>query len=321
MKICTQRFAAASVILCMQRIFPIAGGLVFAYLAAFGQTAERLVFDVASVKPSPAPDPNGRVFFGPPRGGPGSHDPGRITWTNAALRNILMTAYDVQVFQINAPDWLSTARYDIAANVPAGATKEQVNVMWQNLLKERFGLVLHHESKEFQAEALTVAKGGPKLKPTELDPGAEPFTPVLDGPPKIGKNGLPEMNGTGLIVTISPSTSGTIARMVGRGLTLPDIAAKLGQQLRHPVVDNTGLTGRYDFTLEYALDLSGNPPAVLPPGAAGPAVSAGTQDSASEPGSNVNSALEKQLGLKLTGSREKLDVIVVDHAERTPTEN
>jgi uncharacterized protein (TIGR03435 family) len=181
--------------------------------------------------------------------------------------------------------------------------------MWQNLLKERFGLVLHREPREFQAEALTVARGGPKLKPTDLDPGAEPFTPTLDGPPKAGK--LPDMNGTGLIVTISPGAGGMIARMFGKGLTLPEIAAKLGQQLRHPVVDKTGLTGRYDFTLEYTLD-----PALLPPGAAG-----APDNSASEPGSNLNYALEKQLGLKLTASREKLDVIVIDHVERTPTEN
>jgi uncharacterized protein (TIGR03435 family) len=303
------------VILRMPRILLIAG-LVLAYAAASGQAAESPAFEVASVKPSPPPDPNGRVFFGPPRGGPGSHDPGRITWTNAALRNILMTAYDVQVFQINAPEWLSTTRYDIAVIVPAGATSDQVNVMWQNLLKERFGLVLHREPREFQAEALTVARGGPKLKATDLDPDAEPFTPTPDGPPGAGK--APEMNGTGLIVTISPGAGGMIARMFGKGLTLPEIAVKLGQQLHHPVVDRTGLTGRYDFTLEYTLD-----PAGMPPGAAGaPPGAAGAPDnSASEPGSNVNYALEKQLGLKLTASREKLDVIVVDHVERTPTGN
>ena len=127
---------------------------------------DSLTFEVASVKRTPPPEPNARVFFGPPRGGPGTSDPGQITWTNAALRNILMTAYDVQTYQITAPDWMNTERYDIVAKVPAGATKAQVNVMWQNLLKERFGMVLHHESKEFQVDELTVAKGGSKLKET-----------------------------------------------------------------------------------------------------------------------------------------------------------
>ncbi len=95
-------------------------------LSVFGQTADSLTFEVASVKRTPPPEPNARVFFGPPRGGPGTSDPGQITWTNAALRNILMTAYDVQTYQVTAPDWMNTERYDIVAKVPAGATKAQV---------------------------------------------------------------------------------------------------------------------------------------------------------------------------------------------------
>jgi len=70
-----------------------AGMAVLTSAATFGQTAEKLAFEVASVKPSPPPEPNGRVFYGPPRGGPGTRDPERITWFNAALRNILMTAW------------------------------------------------------------------------------------------------------------------------------------------------------------------------------------------------------------------------------------
>ena len=171
-------------------------------LSVFGQTTDSLTFEVASVKRSPPPDPNGRVFFGPPRGGPGTPDPGQITWTNAALRNIVMTAYDVQTYQVTAPDWMNTERYDIVAKVPAGATKAQVNVMWQNLLKERFGMVVHHESKEFPVDELTVAKGGSKLKETDLPPDAESFTPPA-APPKLDKNGLPEMNGSGAITMIS----------------------------------------------------------------------------------------------------------------------
>ena len=232
--------------------------------ATSGQVAEQLRFEVASVRPSPL-QLNGRVFYGPPRGGPGTRDPGRITWANAALRNIIMTAYDVQTFQINAPDWLSTARYDIVANIPLGATKEQVKLMWQSLLKERFGLMLHHESKEFQVDELTVAQGGPKLKETDLGPNPDPFTPV-EGPPKFDKNGSREMNGFGAIVTIFPDRRAT---MFAKGLTLADLAIRLGQQLRHPVIDQTGLGARYDFTLEYTPDLTGIslPP---PPSSAGP---------------------------------------------------
>ena len=229
-----------------------------------------------------------------------------------------MTAYDVQTFQIVAPDWLSTARYDIAANVPAGATKEQVNVMWQNLLKERFALALHHESKEFQVDELTVAKSGLKLKETDLGPNPDPFTPP-EGPPKFDKNGAQEMNGFGAIVTIFPDGR---ARMVVKGLTLPDLATRLANTVRHPVIDMTGLTGRYDGALEFVLDLSGIQLPPPPPGAAGPApATAGPTDGASDPGSSVAAAVEKQLGLKLTRAKAQLDVIVVDHAEKTPTQN
>jgi uncharacterized protein (TIGR03435 family) len=307
----------------MRRLLLSAGIAVFACALAFGQASESLTFEVASVKPSPPPDPNGRVFFGPPRGGPGTSDPGQITWTNAALRNILMTAYDVQTFQITAPDWLSTERYDIVAKVPAEATKTQVNVMWQNLLKERFGLVLHHESKDFQVDELTVAKGGLKLKETE-DPNIEPLTPV-GGPLKLNKNGLPEMNGSGAIVTISLNNSSPTARMVAKGLPVSEIAIRLAGLLRRPVIDKTGLTGKYDFTLEFTPDLSGAgflPPPPPPPGGPGPAPSStASAQSASDPGSNIASAVEKQLGLKLTATKGKLDVLIIDKADKVPTEN
>jgi uncharacterized protein (TIGR03435 family) len=82
---------------------------------------------------------------------------------------------------------------------------------------------------------------------------------------------------------------------------------------RRPVIDKTGLTARYDFTLEFTLDMTG---IALPPG-----FPAAADNSASDPGSDVASAVEKQLGLKLTPTKGKLDVIVVDRAEKIPTEN
>jgi uncharacterized protein (TIGR03435 family) len=296
----------------MTRLFFWTAGVLLACTVISGQTAQNPTIEVASVKPSPPPNPNGPVFFGPPMGGPGTHDPGQITWSNAALRNVLMTAYDMQMYQITAPDWLSNARYDIVAKVPEGATKEQVAVMWQNLLKERFGMVVHRESKEFQVEELTVAKGGLKMKQTELAADAEPFTPDSVKP---GKNGTPDFSGTGLIVRIFPGPDGGSAHMVAKGLTMPEIAVKFGQTQRHPVIDKTGLTGRYDFTVEFTLDLSSLPP---PPGLPPQPPASGVP---SDPGSTFPSAIEKQLGLKLTPGKAMLDVIVVDRAEKTPTEN
>jgi uncharacterized protein (TIGR03435 family) len=96
-----------------------------------------------------------------------------------------MAAYDIKTYQVNGPVWLNTERYDIVARVPAGATKEQVNVMWQKLLTERFGVVLHHESREFQVEELVIGKGGSKLKETTWDPAS----PLPPGPPQQDKDG------------------------------------------------------------------------------------------------------------------------------------
>jgi len=284
---------------------------VLACLSVVGQTADNLTFEVASVKHSPVPEPGARVFYGPPQGGPGTADPGQITWSSAALRNMLMTAYDVQTYQVIGPDWMNTERYDIVAKVPAGATKAQVNGMWQNLLKERFGMAVHHELKDFQADEMTIAKGGSKLKVTE-DPNIEPLTPVA-GPPRVNKDGVQQLNGSGAIVTIFPGANAATARMVARGLPTSDIASRLAGYRRHPVIDKTGLPGKYDFVLEFTPDLSG---IALPAGFS-------TQDgnNATDPGSDIVAAVEKQLGLKLTSTKGKLEVIVVDHAEKIPTAN
>jgi uncharacterized protein (TIGR03435 family) len=293
----------------------------FLFLACVGfpQPAENPTFEVASVKPMPPPDPHTPQFFLPPRGGPGTHDPTLITWNNARLRDIVMTAYDIQTFQLIAPDWLVGARYEIVARVPANATKEQVRSMWQNLLRDRFGLKLHKEEKELRVSILTVAKSGSKLKPT-ADPQAEPFTPT-PGPAKFDQNGSIEMNGTGAILMITPQNGVMTARMFVRGLSIAEIATKFGQSVRHTVLDRTGLTGKYDFTLEFIPDMSGVPPppaGLLPPPGVPPTPSVPNAD---QPGSNLASAVEEQLGLKLTSGKEKLDVIVLDHIEKLPTEN
>jgi uncharacterized protein (TIGR03435 family) len=222
-----------------------------------------------------------------------------------------MTAYDVQTFLITAPDWINTDRYDIVAKVPAGATRAQVNVMWRNLLRERFGIVLHREWKEFQVDELSVAKSGSKLKET-ADPNVEPLTPAA-GPPRLNKDGVQELNGSGAIVTIFPNANGATARMVARGLPASEIATRLAANLRRPVIDKTGLNGKYDFVLEFTPDLTGFPVA--------PGFTTQADNNAVDPGTNMASAVEKQLGLKLTTTRAKLETIVVDRAEKIPTEN
>src|SRR5580658_7705186 len=116
--------------------------------------AQTLSFEVASVKPSP-PSPDGaiRVMV---RGGPGTSDPGQITYRGRSLKDLISSAYGVKSFQVSGPGWLDTERYDIAAKIPEGTTKEQFNVMMQNLLAERFKLALRREKKEFPLYELTI---------------------------------------------------------------------------------------------------------------------------------------------------------------------
>ena len=215
----------------------------------------------------------------PETGGPGTTDPGQITWSGVYLKTLRRTAYDVRLYQIGGPAWLDSAQFMIVAKAPEGATKEQVNLMWQNLLKDRFGVVVHRESRVFQeAEEMTLAKGASKLKETDLP----------DTTPQM-------MRGTGpndLIVM----GDGDTRRLLARAQSMAQVAAFLAQVAGHPVIDKTGLTGRYDFSVEF--DISQ------------PCVSCA-----------IAIALEQGLGLKLVKSTVRLDVIVVDHAEKIPTDN
>jgi uncharacterized protein (TIGR03435 family) len=291
----------------MRPTLAIAGIAMFAFALAFGQAAGSLTFEVASVKPSPPVPPTGGVYFGPARGGPGTPDPGQITWSYPTLKTLLMTAYDVKNYQINGPAWLDTERYDIVAKVPAGATKEQVNIMWQNLLAERFGVKLHHEPKEFQVEELVVARDGPKLKETTWDSA----TPLPPGPPRRNTNG--ELTSPGAVMTIFPGPSAK-AHMVVKAQPMAKLTDMLANDHRRPVLDRTGLTGLYDFILDYTIDLSGFP---LPPGAPEPPRAAG----ASDPGPDLAAAVQQQLGLRLVAAKANIDVLVIDKADKVPTAN
>jgi uncharacterized protein (TIGR03435 family) len=173
------------------------------------------------------------------------------------------------------------------------------------------GLVLHHEPKEFQVEELVVAKGGLKLKETAEDLTA----PLPPGPPKL-KDG--QLLSPGVVSTIFPSPNPR-AHTVARAQTISQLAAILSNQLNRPVLDKTGLTGKYDFTIDY------NPGAfVLPPQLGQPApgaAAAAPGDNAGEPGPDLAAAVQQQLGLRLVASKATLDLVVIDKANKVPTGN
>lgn len=297
---------------------------------ALAQTPDRsLTFDVASIKPA-APQQPGRMMMGM-RGGPGTADPGQVTLSNMPLSRIIMNAYDVKSFQVSGPSWLDSEHFDITAKVPKDATKEQFHVMLQNLLAERFKLQVHKEHKEVPIYALTVAKGGIKIKESAKDDqahGAAPQDPALQRadapppePPPMGRDGMPRMapGRRGAMIMFGPNGF----RMQGSHETMAALADVLSNQLGRPVIDMTGLTAEYDYTLNFSPEgLAGMRGMPMPMGGApvgaGPAPEGGRE---AESGPSIFSAVQEQLGLKLESRKGPVDLIVVDSVEKTPTEN
>jgi uncharacterized protein (TIGR03435 family) len=213
-------------------------------------------------------------------GGPGTSDPGRVRITNAELTMLVMYAYGIQEDQLKRPAWMDRVQFDVLAKVPPGTTAEQLRKMLQDLLAERFRLQLHHETQVREVYELTVAKNGPKLKRAAEGSGVDDFVPGA-GPRPANRDNFP---------ILSPGRPN-----VAQQVMLPNLVG------RH-VVDKTGLTGRYDFTL-YFTQMSGQSP--------GP----------EENGPPIEAAVQQQLGLKLALSKASMDVLVIDNSEKTPTGN
>ena len=198
--------------------------------AVFAQ--DRPTFDAAAIKPVAPPVgtllPGSRLVC-PLNGcgGPGTGSPERITFTHISLKNLIRAAYNEwSPQQLETPAWMESATFDIVANVPPGATREQANLMLQSLLADRFQLKIHRATRELPIYALVVAKNGPKLKAAGADPNAP--------------------RGRGTI------GSGARKRFEFDGRTMVSFADVLANEVERPVIDMTGLGGTYDIRLEFA---------------------------------------------------------------------
>lgn len=260
-------------------------------------------FEVASVRRAARPQPGVGVRDAV-RGGPGTADPGQVAYTNLLLKDLLLTAYSVKSYQIAGPDWLDTERYDVIANIPPGATKEQFPRMLQDLLVERFKITLHHETKDLPLFELVVSRNGPKLRPWQENPDEQAVPPQAPGaPPPMGKDGFPVVQPGHFVST----TANGRVRIAASKLPVSRLAEMLANQLGRPVRDKTGLAGLYDYTLEFSPEGLASGLAAAPPS---------DQDALS-----LFTAVQEQLGLRLEQKKEPVDVLVIDHVEKTPTEN
>jgi uncharacterized protein (TIGR03435 family) len=329
--------------------FVVALGLLLAAGAAFGQTAVSTpAFEVATVKPSPPPDM--AKLAEQMRAGKmprlGAHVEGsQAEYTYMSLRELITVAYMVKPFQIAGPPWLATERFDIVAKMPEGASKDDAPRMLQALLEERFKLAAHLDKQERPVLALVVAKDGPKLKES---PAAEPIdenAPLKPGETKFeGPNGPIRVtrNADGSI-TFNMGAKGTMTQRMdmqaqiialeSSKVTMAGFADMLTNLLQmgggggRQVVDMTGLKGDYqvavDISLADAMAAARAQGINVPPlSAAGGAAGASPASEASDPGGGSSVfASVKKLGLRLEQRKAAVEQLVVDHVEKTPTEN
>lgn len=256
------------------------------FCAAAGVVLAQPTFEVASVKAAPEVT-NGSVAMSC-AGGPGSANPSRFTCSHAALALLVIRAYEIPFYQLKAPEWMlwggSKGGYDVAAKIPEGTTKDQFKLMLQGLLIGRFHLAVHHEMRDYPQYSLVAGKRRSKLARS----------------PEAPKDTRP---------IVTEFINGQM-RLTAKHLSIRSLANFLSVQMASPVVDNTGIDGEYDFILEFAPD----------PRWRGLIESSSIADYTKD-AQNLFSALQDQLGLKLETTKAPLDFLIVDRAEKTPTEN
>jgi uncharacterized protein (TIGR03435 family) len=214
--------------------------------------------------------------------------------------------FQIKEFRVKLPDWAQTARFDIEARADGNPTKDDMRLMMQSLLAERFHLVAHTVTHEDPVYAVVLAKPGitgPQLKPHPAD---DPTCKSVVFPKAVAGAYPP---GCGASASIAPQTPGDTA-IAGYNVTPDWLAAAIGGSANitdRRVVDQTGLAGTFDFKLEFASEA---------------AITANSNGAAEvvPVGPSLADALKSQLGLKVVAQKKQVEVIEIDHLER-PTEN
>jgi uncharacterized protein (TIGR03435 family) len=236
-------------------------------LAALALHAQPAAFDVASVKPSQREGVE-RIRERIDTA------PGSLIMGNVRFVTAVRWAYSVFDYQVTGPGWIGDERYDIVAKADTPATETELRLMLRELLAERFQLAVHPETKELQAYAVTVGKNGHKMHES-----------TTQGPMSIKP--------TGLVLTVERAD-------------LDELCAMAQQPLKLPVVNLTGLTGKWDFKVDAAPYLT-------------PEVT-GAKNVTDLIGVAITAANE-QLGLKIESRKMQVNLIVVDRAVKTPPAN
>jgi uncharacterized protein (TIGR03435 family) len=237
--------------------------------------------------------------------------PDGFTATNIPFKSIIANAYGLKEDLVSgAPGWVDADRYDVTAKVSGDdvptfkkLTSDQRNAMLQPLLADRLKLKVHYETRELPIYELVLAKSGFKLH--EATPG-DTYPNGLKGPDGTAHPGM---------MMMQPG------KITAQAIPIANLINILSRQLQRTIIDKTGLTGKYDITLQWSPEegqgsLFGVPPPQPPP--PGPSSDASTPAASSAP--SIFTAIEEQLGLKLNSTKGPVKTLVIDHIE-PPTEN
>ncbi len=318
----TRHFLARAVVAAagLAAVVSIPGGIFLpAVLRAQSASGDRPRFEVASIKPCGEGDTAGDSKSG---GAEESLSPGRLHEDCRTLLNLIQSAYVLfanghvnpraQVPVEGGPAWIRSERYRIDAKADSARGQAMLRgPMLQTLLEERFQLKIHRETKQVPAYALTVAKGGPKLRrfragsctPLDLSIFEQFPPPPLPKLPPGQKycGGTDPGDGKPWIGTMS-SSNGPNLVLEAKAMSLDEfIKNSLARNLDRPVINRTGIGGLFDFHLEFAAEEPARPPADAMPQAAGP---------------SIFTALQRQLGLRLQPSTGPAEFLVIDRVER-----
>ena len=245
--------------------------------------AQQLAFDVVSIRQNNS---------GSAGGGGGSRPGGAYVFTNIPTRTLISMAYDVPSGRIlGGPGWLLTDRYDISARGKENPTRNEAAQMVRSLLNDRFKLAAHVEQRPLPVWFLVVARSD-----GQLGPGMR-RSAVDCGDPEARKKALAAAPANGRPVCGFQEPSGVF---VGGGVELSTLVTVLGGPSGRPVLDRTGVSGRFDVELKWTPSLGTDAPA-------GDSVS-------------ILTAVQEQLGLRLENGTAPLDVVVIDRIER-PSDN
>ena len=297
-----------------QRLW-LAGAAVGAAVACLTLQAQppapRPEFEVASIR---AADP-----LGPRNIRAGVHvDGSQVTCAALSLTNLVTIAWRVKDYQVSGPDFMASERFDIKAKLPDGAAEKDVPAMLQSLLADRFGMKLHHESRDVPVYALVRGKGELKMQESAPDPAAEATASTQPRPVDVVAGG--SARGVSIDYGNGSSFSFGEDKLIGRKLTAARTAEVLARFSDRPVIDMTGLQGQYDFVLELSPE---DYRAMLIRSAIGAGIALpprALQYAQAASGDSLFSAVQK-LGLKLDPRKAPLDVLVIDHVEKAPTDN